>query len=94
MVKMKGIITPQSIISRIARGDHNSSTGIRLGEFKDVVMNMLETNSNDLFIHETISKMVKQDLFKLNKQKNAKMVILIVDTYLLNIHIREERKVV
>jgi hypothetical protein len=72
MTRMKGIITPADIIRRVTATETNSS-GIRLGEFKDVMLNMLSDLSAEYGLSDTVRQIIRQDLRRLHREKNTKM---------------------
>ncbi len=76
MGKMKGVIAPQDIIRRVTT--QSSAAGVRLGEFKDVVTNMLSGNAHELYLHQEVNAMIRADLVQLHRQKVAVVVRAVV----------------
>ncbi len=72
MAKMKNVISPQEIITRVVT--HASAAGIRLGEFKDVMLNMLELNDYELLLNQTVLGIFKEDVVHSHEMKFRKMV--------------------
>jgi len=72
MAKMKGVIAPQDIIRRVTT--QGSAAGVRLGEFKDVVSNMLSGHAHELYLHGEVNAMIRRDLVALHRQKITLMV--------------------
>lgn len=81
MVKMKagGVVAPQDIIRRVTTTSH--AAGVRLGEFRDVMSNMLAGNSHELLLSETVNRMIHADLVQLHGEKISRMVLSIAQTY-------------
>lgn len=73
MAQMKSMVPPQDIIRRVAQ-QQGQATGSRFAEFKDVMISMVETYANDLFLSEILLKMHVSDLQKLNAQKYMRTV--------------------
>lgn len=74
MNNMKGVVTPQEIIRRVTA--QSSASGVRLGEFKDVMINMLETNTYELYLNETVNQFIHKDMAKLHREKITIMVCM------------------
>lgn len=66
------VIAPQDIIRRVARQSH--AAGVRLGEFRDVMSNMLVGNAHELALMETVNRMLRSDLVALHASKISRMV--------------------
>jgi cell division protein ZapA (FtsZ GTPase activity inhibitor) len=74
MTKMKGFISAQDIIRRVVTSQSSAAAGTKLGEFKDVMTNMLESNSYELFLNQTINRIIKKDMANLAQEKLSRMV--------------------
>ena len=75
MTRMKGMnfITPVDIIRRVTATEMNSS-GIRLGEFKDVMLNMMSDLESEYSLNSVVKRIVQKDLMKIYREKHTKMV--------------------
>lgn len=67
MSRMKGSIDPQDIIRRVT--SHGNSAGMRLGEFKDVVLNMISANEQEILLYEAINRAFNDDLVIIHRNK-------------------------
>jgi hypothetical protein len=70
MAKMKGgscTVTPQDIIRRITR--HGHAAGIRLSEFRDVMLSMIEAGEFDLQLYKSVSGMICGDIARMHREK-------------------------
>lgn len=96
MAKMKNIISPQNIITRVvSHGNPGSNVGngnsqqhaflsttnsgtnnnsIRLGELKDVLINMLDLTNYELLLNETVRNVFREDLCNVQGVRLSKMV--------------------
>jgi len=74
MRRMNGSISPQEIVRRVTA--QGNAAGIRLGEFKDLMVNMLSSNSQDLFLNQVMNNIIRADLAGLHCTKVSMMVIL------------------
>lgn len=74
MTRMKGMnfITPVDIIRRVTATEMNSS-GIRLGEFKDVMLNMMSDLESEYSLNSVVKRIVQKDLMKIYREKHTKM---------------------
>ncbi len=66
------VIAPQDIIRRVTTQSH--AAGVRLGEFRDVMSNMLAGNAHELALSETVNRMLRSDLVALQASKISRMV--------------------
>lgn len=66
------VISPQDIIRRVTTQSH--AVGVRLGEFRDVMSNMLASNAHELALSETVNHMLLSDLVALQTEKVARVV--------------------
>lgn len=77
MAKMKGgssspSVAPQDIIRRITW--HGSAAGIRLNEFRDVMLSMLEASEFELQLHRSVTGMIYSDITRMHQEKSRKAV--------------------
>lgn len=67
MNKMKTMISAQEIISRVM--NHASSNSILLGEFKEIMNNMITMNNYELLLYENMKRILVNDVKVLHKKK-------------------------
>lgn len=65
-------ITSQDIIQRITQ--QGNAAGIRLSEFKDVMLSMLYANKHELHLCSSVTKMIHADVSALHREKISKAV--------------------
>lgn len=76
---MKECVAPQDIMRRfVASGSNNSNQAgggsSTIGEFKDVLINMVQADTFDVFVGECLVRMNFTDLTTLHRQKTQLMV--------------------
>jgi hypothetical protein len=69
---MKTFITSQDIILHVI--NHASANAIYLGEFKEIMNNMLAMNNYEYRLYEHMEKILVQDLSALHTKKIQQMV--------------------
>jgi len=70
IVKMKEFLKPSDILTRVVQ--HASATNIKLGEFKDIILALLQLNHRELFINSVVKNILKGDLQLLQTTKLKK----------------------
>jgi hypothetical protein len=69
MAAMKNAVPPESIVRRVAVQGIGQVSGSRFSEFKDIIMSMVETYENEIFVYELAAKIHVHDLFLNHKKK-------------------------
>lgn len=69
---MKHVISPQSIVLRLVQ--HASSSGLKLAEFRDVLVHMLDSTAHEHKMGMVINNIIKLDVLQVQVTKVAKMV--------------------
>jgi hypothetical protein len=72
IVKMKEFLRPSDILTRVVQ--HASATNIKLGEFKDIILTLLQLNQREQFISTVVRNILKGDLQQLQISKLNKHV--------------------
>ena len=69
---MKEFLQPSDILTRVVQ--HASATNIKFGEFKDIILVLLQLNQRELFISSVVRNVLKGDLQQLQVSKLKKHV--------------------
>jgi hypothetical protein len=69
---MKPLISPQSIVLRLV--SHASMAGLRLAEFRDVFIHMLDSTAQDIHTGQLLCNIVKLDVLRAQVGKLHRMV--------------------
>jgi hypothetical protein len=72
MSKMKSVVSSQDIISSVLK--LASQNSIILGEFKEIMNNMIESNNTELMLFENVKSILYNDVKSLHKWKIQKKV--------------------
>jgi len=80
---MKEFLKPSDILTRVV--EHASSTNIKLGEFKDIILALLQLNQRELMIGSVVRDILKDDLRQLQISKLKKHVSLVNSSLLTSV---------
>lgn len=71
IVHMRHIVSSQSIVQQLV--EHAESTGLKLAEFRDVFVHMLDSSSQDLLMGKVVNNVVRADFLQVQVKKLQRM---------------------